>query len=385
MGSGVTAYGGKLYVIGGADSSFAGTATVYEYDPSRPAGIRWQQRASMSYPRTYLAAATIMSGATGLIYAAGGMPGAPYDLNVLEAYNPSTNSWTTRAPMSTGRAGLALVGVDAGVTGGCGGYLYAIGGGWQSQTATGERYDPATNSWRPISGISSPRRTLGAAYSPATFALVAFGGWSGAYEIATEAARCSGSAPQPATPTPTVTPCAMGFTDVTINDYFYEAVRYLYCAGVVSGYEDGSFRPYANTTRGQLTKIVTLAEGWAIYTPPTPTFSDVPDTHPFYQYIETAYFHGVISGYADGTFRSERDVTRGQLCKIIVIAEGWEIDTTGGPHFLDVAEGSVFYPYIETAFNRQIISGYADGTFRPGNPATRGQISKIVYNAVTSP
>ena len=43
-----------------------------------------------------------------------------------------------------------------------------------------------------------------------------------------------------------------------------------------------------------------------------------------------------------------------------------------------------FYGYIETAYNRGIISGYADGTFRPGNNATRGQISKIVYNAITA-
>ena len=44
-----------------------------------------------------------------------------------------------------------------------------------------------------------------------------------------------------------------------------------------------------------------------------------------------------------------------------------------------------FYSYIETAYNHGIISGYADGTFRPGNNATRGQISKIVYNSVTTP
>ena len=92
--------------------------------------------------------------------------------------------------------------------------------------------------------------------------------------------------------------------------------------------------------------------------------------------IETAYNHGIISGYADGMFRWGNNVTRGQLSKIIVLAEGWTIDTTGGPHFTDVPTTSLFYGYIETAFNHQIISGYADGTFHPVNSATRGQISK---------
>jgi hypothetical protein len=169
------------------------------------------------------------------------------------------------------------------------------------------------------------------------------------------------------------------------TDYFYEAVRYLYCAGVISGYSDNTFRPYNNTTRGQLSKIVVLAQGWAIYTPPQPTFSDVPTTHTFYQHIETAYQHGVISGYADGTFRPQSDVTRGQLTKIVVLSEGWTPINPPQPTFSDVPPSSPFYGYIETAYSSGIISGYSDGTFRPGNSATRGQIAKIVHNALGSP
>ncbi len=93
----------------------------------------------------------------------------------------------------------------------------------------------------------------------------------------------------------------------------------------------------------------------------------------------------MISGYADVTFRWGNNVTRAQLCKIVVLAGGWELDTHGGPHFSDVPTSDPFYSYIETAYNHQIISGYSDGTFRPGSNATRGQISKIVYNAVTQP
>jgi hypothetical protein len=165
-------------------------------------------------------------------------------------------------------------------------------------------------------------------------------------------------------------------------DYFYEAVRYLYCAGAISGYADNTFRPYNNSTRGQLTKIVVLAFGIPIYTPPTPTFSDVPTTDPFYQYVETAAHEGLVAGYSDGTFRPYNNVTRGQLSKIVVEAAGWPLVNPPIPTFTDVPRGSAFYEYIETAFDQGIISGYADGTFRPGNDATRGQISKIVYEAV---
>jgi len=178
----------------------------------------------------------------------------------------------------------------------------------------------------------------------------------------------------------TPTPCLISFADVHPSDYFYDAVRYLYCEGAITGYADGTFRPYNNTTRGQLCKIVVLAEGWPIDTSGGPHFSDVNPGSAFYRFIETAYNRSIVSGYLDGTFRWANNVTRGQLCKIIVLTEGWQIDISGGPHFTDVSLSDAFYPYIETAFHRSVVSGYSDGTFRPGNDATRGQIAKIVYS-----
>jgi hypothetical protein len=183
------------------------------------------------------------------------------------------------------------------------------------------------------------------------------------------------------------------FSDVHPGDYFYEAVSYLYCRGVISGYADNTFRPYNDTTRGQLTKIVVLAEGWPLYTPPQPSFTDVPANHTFYPYIETAYNRGVISGYTCGAecleFRPGNNITRGQLCKIVVNAEAWQIYTPTTPTFRDVPANHTFYQFIETAYAHEVISGYSCGAecleFRPGGNATRGQICKIVYLAVTAP
>jgi len=114
---------------------------------------------------------------------------------------------------------------------------------------------------------------------------------------------------------------------------------------------------------------------------------------------------GIITGYACGNpepcdpqsrpvFRPFADVTRGQLTKIVVTAEGWELLHPSSPTFADVSPDSTFYAYIETAVAHAILSGYACGNpepcdpqsrpvFRPGSSATRGQIAKIVYNAVT--
>jgi len=189
---------------------------------------------------------------------------------------------------------------------------------------------------------------------------------------------------------------------VLSSDYFYQGVTWLYCHGAISGYSDNTFRPYNNTTRGQMVKIVVLAYGIPIYSPTSPTFKDTAANSPFYQYVETAAHSNIVSGYNCGGpgepcpgvyFRPNNLVTRGQLSKIIVVAARWSLLNPVTAHFNDVPRNSTFYTYIETAFCHQVISGYDCGGpgepcpgnwFRPGNNATRGQISKIVYNAVSN-
>ncbi|HUS17050.1 MAG TPA: FG-GAP-like repeat-containing protein [Chloroflexia bacterium] len=207
--------------------------------------------------------------------------------------------------------------------------------------------------------------------------------------------------PPSATSTPpaaTATPCAASFSDVYPADYFYTPVLYLACHGVLSGYADGSFRPYANTTRAQMVKIVVLGFNKPIQTPAggAYTFADVPLAYPFFAYVETAAAVGIVGGYACGGpgepcdpqnrpyFRPAADVTRGQLAKIDAVAAGWSLIAPAAATFVDVLPGSPFYTYVETVACHGVVSGYADGTFRPGNSATRGQIAKIVYLSLTA-
>lgn len=177
--------------------------------------------------------------------------------------------------------------------------------------------------------------------------------------------------------------CTISFSDVQTTDYFYDGLRYLYCGGAVSGYSDNTFRPGSNATRGQISKMIVLAEGWPILNPAQPSFSDVPSGSTYYTYVETARAQGIIGGYADDTFRLNENVSRGQLSKIVALSQNWSLTNPSSPTFNDVAPGSAFYAYIETASARGILGGYSDGSFRPGNLATRGQICKVLYYAIT--
>jgi len=380
-GAGVVTLNGILYVIGGSDNITA-TQTVFAYNPAAPAGTRWVRRAALPTPRVAFSAVAL----DGRIYALGGITNYnhPTDLTTVEVYNPATDTWSAAPPLLTARGGLAAIGVDSSQA--CGGAIYAFGGGWYAPLATTERYDVATGAWTASTPLQGARRSLAAGYASNGNLLLITGGFSdlGTVSNLVDALNCGGSGPAPTPtpvgglPTPTPIPCAGRFSDVGPGDYFYRAVSDLACRGAISGYSDGTFRPYNQMSRAQLSKVVVLGEGWAIDTSGGSHFVDVPPGGTFYAFIETAFHHGIISGYSDGTFRPSNPVSRGQIAKIVVSAAGWALVNPPSAHFSDVPPGSTFYPFVETAVDHGILSGYSDGTFQPSNSALRGQVGKIV-------
>jgi len=151
---GVGAIDGILYAVGGLAVSTQ-FATVEAYDPATDT---WTTKASMPTARDRLAVGVV----NGILYAVGGRVGsglASVPVATVEAYDPVTNSWTTKASMPTARLDPA-VGVVNGI-------LYALGGvgagGFTDALATVEAYDPATNTWTTKAPMPTARFGLGVA------------------------------------------------------------------------------------------------------------------------------------------------------------------------------------------------------------------------------
>jgi len=135
----------KIYCIGGWNGSSALT-TNEAYDP---ATNTWTTKAPMPTARYFLTSSTVNN----VIYCIGGNSGSNY-LNVNEAYDPATNTWTTKAPMPTAR--------DALTSGAVNNIIYVIGGGigYCSVFNTNEAYDPSTNTWSTKAPMPTARRAL---------------------------------------------------------------------------------------------------------------------------------------------------------------------------------------------------------------------------------
>ena len=136
----------------------------------------------------------------------------------------------------------------------------------------------------------------------------------------------------------TVSAGAKDFTDDSKINYD-EAVAVMSTLGVVGGYADGSFNPSATLTRGAAAKIIcnvilgtTTANALVAKTAP---YKDVPANHTFAGYIAYCQKEGIISGYADGTFKPANTLTGYAFMKMLLGALGLDAEIEGytGPNW----------------------------------------------------
>jgi hypothetical protein len=182
------------------------------------------------------------------------------------------------------------------------------------------------------------------------------------------------------------------FLDISSDaeSWIKKSVGRLKKCDVVIGYEDGTFKPFTNISRAELTKmVINMANTRKRVFPDSSgsniPFNDVESGTWWHAYITTAYHHNVISGYEDNTFRPFNTISRQEALKIILGVFDFDIaeeSYLGLGSFTDVTTGHWSEKYIEFAKDKNIISGYEDQTFKPLDLITRAEISKILINIV---
>jgi hypothetical protein len=167
------------------------------------------------------------------------------------------------------------------------------------------------------------------------------------------------------------------FTDVLAGYVHADAIHALADRGVLEGRADGSFRPGDTVTRAQLASYLARELGLQAQQPHG--FTDVGSSGVHVDAIAAVAEAGIVEGYDDGTFRPERATSRGQMAT--VLARAYELSAETTTSFPDVPEGWVHAPGIAAVAEAGIAEGYADGTYRPLTSVTRGQLASFVDRA----
>jgi len=116
-------------------------------------------------------------------------------------------------------------------------------------------------------------------------------------------------------------------------------------------------------------------------------FSDVPDDHNNYEAVDYLRTNNVIQGYRDDTFRPNNQINRAEFTKIVIESQfsASQINNCRTSQFSDVAVSAWFAPYICLAQQKQIVSGYDDGTFRPAENIVFVEAAKIIAETLNLP
>ncbi|GAB2536709.1 S-layer homology domain-containing protein [Brachybacterium huguangmaarense] len=187
------------------------------------------------------------------------------------------------------------------------------------------------------------------------------------------------SAPAPAT--------AVGFTDVTPGMLYAGDIAWAQSVGAVTGWPDGTFRPFENVERGAFIAMLFRLTGDPSYVAPTTSrFTDVATTDMFYREISWGAATGVTTGWSDGTFRAraaiDRDAALAMLRRVI---PGAGIPAPTRSPFLDMPTSAQHYQAVAWGYVNGITTGYPDGTFHPNAPIARDATAAMLHRIFGGP
>ncbi|MBQ7959846.1 MAG: S-layer homology domain-containing protein [Clostridia bacterium] len=167
------------------------------------------------------------------------------------------------------------------------------------------------------------------------------------------------------------------YSDVAEDSAYFEAVETLNKLGIVTGYEDGTYKPEDGVTRAEMAALVSRIQGFGdtAGANANTNFVDVPASHWASGYVASAASMGIINGYGDGNFGPEDNVLFEQAVKMVMATLGYTA----------YAEYNGGYPggYMAAAQRYNVTAGVSNATM--GTEANRGTIAQLLANAIDTP
>jgi len=172
------------------------------------------------------------------------------------------------------------------------------------------------------------------------------------------------------------------FTDVSEDDWYFEAVRYAYTRGCIDGISEAAFGPQLSTTRGMIVSILFRQVGEPSIDAAR-MFSDVADDAFYVDAVAWAASNGIVVGLSEDIYAPEQNITREQLAVIVYrYLQAGDAELTPARAYLpfsDEAEASEYaLEAIARLYELGILNGKGGDVFDPKGLATRGEVAAII-------
>ena len=197
--------------------------------------------------------------------------------------------------------------------------------------------------------------------------------------------------PEPSeTPTPEPTPTddnkISWFADVNENDWFYDAVKYVFGSNLMKGVSDAEFTPNDTITRAMLVTILYRYENTPAANSANP-FSDVDFGQWYSDATIWAAQNGIVKGVSEGIFAPNDSLTREQIVTILYrYAQKKELDTSKTADLSKYTDASEISDWAKDAMTwanaEGIMNGRSETTLAPGGTATRAEVAALLMRFI---
>lgn len=168
------------------------------------------------------------------------------------------------------------------------------------------------------------------------------------------------------------------FTDVTMDNYYFDAVLWAVDEGITVGTSDTTFSPDASCTRAQMVTFLWRAAGSPKASVSTCAFTDVDKDAYYYEALLWAVENGITNGTSATTFSPNASCTRGQMATFLY-RDAKSPAVSGSHAFNDVKANAYYNNAVIWAAAEGITKGTSDTTFSPDADCTRGQMVTFLY------
>lgn len=170
---------------------------------------------------------------------------------------------------------------------------------------------------------------------------------------------------------------ALSFTDVSVKEYYFDAIAWAVKNAITEGVNDTIFAPGASCTRAQMVTFLWRANG-----SPEPTVTELPFTDVavdayYAKAVLWAVENGITTGTSDTTFDPDGIVTRAEAVTFLWRAAG--NPAADGKLFADVESTKYYAEAVRWAVANGMTKGVSDTSFAPGSACTRAQIVTFLY------
>lgn len=194
--------------------------------------------------------------------------------------------------------------------------------------------------------------------------------------------------PTPIDPSGPDTPWVNPFTDVSENDWFFDAVKFVNERKLFVGTTETTFAPRMAMTRGMFVTVLGTLAGVDETAAEASTFEDVNPNAYYAPYVAWAQKNGIVVGTSATTFEPNAEITREQMAIIMynyAKYAGEDVSKTDPAGLAAFADGASVSGWAQTemawAVNMQLMVG-SDGKLSPQNHASRAEVAEIVKNYV---